>query len=366
MPPDRSLILSVDRDDDIGFKAEIASPVIGREACIEAANRLALVDPEDSDINAIFEAIKIYDELKGRGEQAEIAILSGNHTDMMKGDQKIASDLDQVLRKTGASSCIVVTDGMEDEYVMPIILSRVPVTTVKRVVVAQIPNLESTYYIIKRLFEDPKIARVTLAPLGLAMLLYAIAFLLGYPEVATVIVFGVVGIYLVMKGFGIDELFGLLLDALKLSLRKGRISFVTYIAAALFVSIGIFLGAMDLLRYYPSGGSMGAFMLVVAFLYGSIGWFTAAGLTVGLGMVVDAHINEPESLKRVIVLPFFIGAIGAIAYGASVYSLSVGGVPEFPVSPGSGLQYLAILTMAGLFCALSGVYIRSLLKGQEK
>ena len=43
------LVICVDRDDDIGKKAGIASPVVGRNACLDAAQRLALEDHEDDD-----------------------------------------------------------------------------------------------------------------------------------------------------------------------------------------------------------------------------------------------------------------------------------------------------------------------------
>ncbi len=39
------LVICVDRDNDVGEKAGITTPVIGRDACIEAAQRLALEDP---------------------------------------------------------------------------------------------------------------------------------------------------------------------------------------------------------------------------------------------------------------------------------------------------------------------------------
>jgi len=54
----RLLVICVDRDDDVGEKTGIQTPVVGRNACIEAAQRLALEDPEDADINSIFAAIK--------------------------------------------------------------------------------------------------------------------------------------------------------------------------------------------------------------------------------------------------------------------------------------------------------------------
>ena len=90
MTQGRTLVLSVDRDDDIGWKGKIDSPVIGRAATVKAANTLALADPEDSDVNAIFMAVKIYDELTAKGEDTAIAVIAGNHLHMIEGDRRIA------------------------------------------------------------------------------------------------------------------------------------------------------------------------------------------------------------------------------------------------------------------------------------
>jgi len=100
----RTLVLSVDRDDDIGWKAKVESPAIGRAACLAAANTLALADPEDSDINAIFSAVKIYDELVTNGEEAAIAVVAGNHLHMIDGDRRIATSLEQVIKETKATN----------------------------------------------------------------------------------------------------------------------------------------------------------------------------------------------------------------------------------------------------------------------
>ncbi len=40
------LVICIDKDDDIGVKAEVKSPVIGRAACLDAASRLGAADPE--------------------------------------------------------------------------------------------------------------------------------------------------------------------------------------------------------------------------------------------------------------------------------------------------------------------------------
>ena len=76
-PADRILVLCVDRDDDIGQKTGVTGPVIGREACLDTASRLALADPQESDANAIYQAVRMLDELK-KNHQAEVAILTGH------------------------------------------------------------------------------------------------------------------------------------------------------------------------------------------------------------------------------------------------------------------------------------------------
>ncbi|MDD3857097.1 MAG: DUF373 family protein [Methanoculleus sp.] len=359
MAKERTLVLCVDRDDDLGFKAGIDGPIVGREACLHAATSLALADPEDSDVNAIFETIKLHDELTGRGEEVAVAVICGNHMNLLDGDRRVASSLDAILSATGSTSCIIVTDGAEDEYVLPIIQSRVPVSSVRRVVVNQMPNLEGTYYILRRLLDDPKVSKIVLVPVGLAMLLYAVGYLLGYPEGATIVVVGVIGTYLLFKGIGIDEIFGYLITSLKAALHGGRFTFVSYIAAILLSIVGVILGLISLLEYYSP---FGIIIQMLAFIYGAVAWFTAAGLVASVGKIIDIYLNERGAIQRVIALPFFILAIGAIAYGASVYILSISSeISGFPITSTSGALYIVFAIIGGLLCAFFGVYLQSFL-----
>ncbi|MHC1629585.1 MAG: DUF373 family protein [Methanoculleaceae archaeon] len=357
MSSGRTLILSVDRDDDLGYKAGIQTPVIGRASCLDAANRLALIDPEDSDVNGIFQAIKTYDTLQEERRDVAIALLAGNHTNMLDGDRRIGEDLVQVIDQTGASSCIVVTDGAEDEYIIPLIQSRIPISSIQRVVVSQIPNLEGTYYIIKKLLDDPKVARVVLVPIGLAMLLYATAYLLNYPEIATIIVVGVLGIYLLFKGFGIDEIFSYFLNSLHASLQKGRFTFVSYIAALILIVVGVIMGLTSLLVYYKTAGII---QYLVTFIYGAIGWFLSAGLIASCGKIIDVFLNEREALGRVLALPFFVASLGMIMYGVSVYTLSISEIPAFGIGTDVGVRYIIYAIIGGLVLSLTGVYLQSI------
>lgn len=350
-----TLVLSVDRDDDIGWKANIESPAIGRAACLQAANTLALADPEDSDINAIFSAIKIYDELTEKGEMTAIAVVAGNHLHMIEGDRRIATSLEKVIQETHASNCILVTDGAEDEYVIPIIQSRIPVSSIRRVIVNQMPNLEGTYYILKKFLDDPKISRMVFIPLGLAMILYATAYLLDYPGVATIIVVGVIGGYLLYKGFGLDEIVHSIMDALRISLSRGRFSFVTYTTTILLIIIGFTVGFINVLKFYSTDSSLGLVLYLMTFIYGAVEWLIVAGLITSVGVIIDVYANEREGLGKVIVFPFFVIALGFIFYGTSVFIISVSGVPDFPLSGDTAGKYILYSTVIGIISAIAGV-----------
>ena len=356
MTQGRTLVLSVDRDDDIGWKAKIESPAVGRDACLNAANTLALVDPEDSDINAICSAVKIVDELTAKGEDTVIAVVAGNHLHMIEGDRRIARSLEQVVQNTGATNCILVTDGAEDEYVIPIIQSYIPVSSIRRVIVNQMPNLEGTYYILKKLLDDPKISRMIFIPLGLAMLLYAIAYLLDFPGIATFIVIGVLGFYMLYKGFGLDEIAHGIVDALRLSLQRGRFSFVTYTITILLVLMGIINGFLTMLQYYST--DFGVLYFVMLFIFGAVGWLIAGGLVLSVGIIFDVYTNEREGLAKVIVFPFSVTAVGLILYFASLFTLPVQEISHFPLTPSEAASQIVYFALAGIVSAVSGVIVQ--------
>jgi len=61
----------------------------------------------------------------------------------------------------------------------------------------------------------------------------------------------------------------------------------------------------------------------------------------------------------VIVLPFFISAIGIIIYGISIYMLSLSDIENFPFKDVIGIQYAVFAMIGGLVLAFAGVYIQS-------
>lgn len=204
----KALILAIDRDDDFGQKAGVEGPVIGRDACIDAALKLSLADPEDSDANVVYAAVKLYDELKESGEfeDVEVALITGHPNVGVKSDLELSRQLDEVLQRFPADGVITVTDGAEDEQIFPIITSKVPIISSHRVVVKQSEGIETTYYIIYRylreIMSDPEVAKVVLGIPGMILLLYGIARLIGvwYPNSVKIVSATITGTILLFIG----------------------------------------------------------------------------------------------------------------------------------------------------------------------
>ncbi len=365
----KTLVICVDRDNDIGEKAGLETPVIGREASLSAATKLGLVDPEDSDINAIFEAIRIYERLNSgeEGTGAEVVLIAGDKNVGLESDRKIGHELDEVLSKTSADSAILVSDGAEDEWIIPIMQSRVKIDSVRRVVVKQSEPLESTFYVIKRLFEDPKFSRTFLTPIGLIFIALFISFLVEKPGWAVGLIFGFIGVYILLKGLGRENILMELLETVKQSLYSGKISFVTYICAVVLLLVGTLQGLIGSWDYYLKMGSEveGYVLLGMVFIKCAIGWYVGAGLAPLVGKMMNMLI-EGERIVRQWTILFYIIASGVLLWGGSecIILLSEGNSVMAYIT--LFLSILGAITISLLGMGISW-YVRStLIKGKKE
>lgn len=208
---EKTLIICIDGDDDIGNKAEVKTPVIGREENLKAATQLAVSDPEEADANAMFGAIKLHDRLRRDypDESFEVATIAGSSSGGVEADRKMIKELGEVLRAYDASGVILVTDGFADDALIPIIQSRVPITSIHHVVVKHSERLEETWAVIFRylrmLVEDPYYSRVSLGVPGVLLVIFGFLLASGQVENAGMVTAFVLGAVLFLKGFGLDE-----------------------------------------------------------------------------------------------------------------------------------------------------------------
>ncbi|MEO9277440.1 MAG: DUF373 family protein [Nitrososphaera sp.] len=205
----RLLVICVDRDDDIGVKAGVTTPVVGRNACIEAAQRLALEDPEDADSNSIFAAVKTFEDLVSKGYQTEVAIVSGTERKGVQGDEKIVSQVKAIIEKFSANGAVIVSDGEDDESVIPIIQNVLPIVSVKRVVMRVSRSVEYSYAVFGRYLKaiafDSKYSKFFLGVPGILLVIGGIATVLGLTREIFAVLVSVLGGAFLIRAFDVDR-----------------------------------------------------------------------------------------------------------------------------------------------------------------
>jgi putative membrane protein len=316
------LVLCVDRDGDLEAKAGVKTPVVGRELNLDAAVNLALRDPEEPDANAMFEAIRVYDRLKSENnpkETFEIATLSGSEFGGVGADRKIVAGLSDLLKSFPASEVILVTDGYSDEAVLPLVQSRVPVTSVRRIVVKHSESIEETAALfsryLKMILENPRYSRLALGLPGLLILMLGVFSLFGWVQYYVIAFVLVLSLSLLVKGFGVDkaakDLFRWMREYSPPPLRV-QISTFSAIAGALSVLLGVYLGWTQAASSVTLPQDIGALLYTLPqiagfFIEGSI-TLVVAGLCVALlGRAIRWYLEHDARLLRNAALIVIIG-----------------------------------------------------------
>ncbi len=334
---ERTLVLCVDRDDDLGVKAGIETPILGRGENINAAVQLALRDPEEPDANAIFEAVRIFDRLtetvEKEGGQCQIATLAGSELGGVGADRKLVSEFNEVLKTFPATDIVLVVDGFADETILPLIQSRVPVTSVRRITVRHSQSIEETVWLfsryLKMLIENPRYARIALGLPGLLLIVIGILSvfnLLVYTWIAFLIVLGT---FLAIKGFGIDKAvrsFYIWVKEYTPPPFPVQISSFSAVAGALLVGIGFYQG---LSQTSAEVSRLPSPPLIISEWVGLLprlaGWFLSNSITlivIGIcillsGRAIRWFFERDNRLWRTIVVVVVVAWSSRVFYEAS-------------------------------------------------
>ena len=203
------LVICIDRDDDLGRKTGISTPVVGRNECIEAAQRLALEDPEDADSNSIFFAVKTYEDLVSKGYKAQVITVTGVENRGVQADEKVASEIKSVLKKFSANGAVIVSDGEDDEMVIPVIQNVIPVISVQRVVMQVSRTIEHSYAVfgkfLKLVMYNPKYSKFFLGVPGILLLIGGIGAVTGYNAEIFAVLVTILGGAFLIRAFDIDK-----------------------------------------------------------------------------------------------------------------------------------------------------------------
>ena len=356
------LVLCVDLDDDLGRKTGRETPVIGREAVTAAAVDLATVDPEDSDVNVLFQGINVHEELSGTSDQeVEIAAVTGVDGSDVQANRKVGEEIDRVLAELSASDeirAVIITDGAQDESVLPVIRSRMPIDGVRRVVVRQAQNLESMYYTIKQVLADPETRGTILVPLGILLLIYPLVVLANLFEIAGAVVLGLIsallGLYSLFRGLGLESTIDATADHARNVLYAGRVMLITHVVALALLVVGGVQGyeTLEIVRSaVGDGGPITVGTALAAFVQGFVQWAAVAGITSSLGQITDEYLAG-EFRWRYLNAPFYVVAIAVVLYALSGFFLPpIAGLTTFTL--GDLALALAAGTLLGVLSTLT-------------
>jgi putative membrane protein len=221
----------------------------------------------------------------------------------------------------------------------------------------QSANLESTYYIIKHAFNDPKISQTFFVPLGLAALIYAFFLLIDYSQGAIIGILAAIGLYMLYRGF--SDTVDLYWKKLKDSFYSGRMAFFTYTAAAFFIVLATLLGLMEVWSLYTSGGIWyyGIVPLFTTFINRAIWLYVLALLFADAGKIIDCKQRGEPSVKYMIPA-LFVLSLGFLFWGATNYLISMNPVlAGGQVDPGSGIQIFVYSIVIAIILSLVGIRI---------
>ncbi|MGI0071913.1 MAG: DUF373 family protein [Thermoplasmata archaeon] len=340
------LVVCIDRDDDLGRKASVAGPVVGRANVLEAAVRLGTADPEDSDTNALFAAVGLLDELSATGEECEVCVLTGSGKVGVLSDRRVADQFDSVLARTAAKSAYLVSDGAEDEFLFPILASRVKVDGVRRVYVRQNASIESTYYTVVRALKDPKLRAKTVLPFALVLLI------LGIAAASNLLIWGVIGlaivlgVYLIFWTFDIDEA---IIDSIRgasTDIRQGSVAFGFGLFAIALVGVGFLSGynsyvastapPLDRLLYLLQSA-------ILWWLFGAMVWET--------GRAIRRTLSRGRFPRSFAVATTSIVGIGLVSFGIVLlvqFLQAIGGPARLPLLVGLLIAGFGLIVGAGV------------------
>jgi len=342
------LVICIDRDDDLGRKTGIPTPVVGRDACIEAAQRLALEDPEDADSNSIFYAVKTYEDLVSKGYNAQVITVTGVENRGVQADEKVASQIKSVLKKFSANGAVIVSDGEDDEMVIPVIQNVIPVISVQRVVMQVSRTIEHSYAVfgkfLKLVMYNPKYSKFFLGVPGILLLIGGIGAVTGYNAEIFAVLVSILGGAFLIRAFDIDKAWANWAKPTP----EGFTRMFTLITGLILIAASVPAGIATVSTVYTSGNVEIANLLTNEVVVGQFVSGMIPFLWIGLGTIfvgilfsnwLNRKLRHISDLLRIIVLVALYPTVhqftNILMYEESSFSLILPLVAGFAVTAAS-------------------------------
>ena len=263
-------------------------------------------DPEESDTNAILGALSQHDNLSeslGDDDEVEIAILTGDEKVGIRSDRAIAAQLEEIVTTFQPDKAILVTDGAEDESVLPIIQSQVRIDHVEKIIVKQSKGIEGTYYYIVKALEDPKWRAKIMIPFGLVLAILGLGIMLP-AEIGGIVIGAlplVTGLYIFSKGAGIETTVNRVIQEMRDNADAAMFSSLLWTAT---VFSAIFAVAEGYQEYTLLVSDSTTSVLWLEVTHAALAWIVIAFLTSTAGFMF-LRLRRGSFSGRLIVLSIF-------------------------------------------------------------
>jgi len=183
------------------------------------------------------------------------------------------------MQDYNATEAILVSDGYSDEAVLPLVQSRVPVSSVRRIVIKHSESIEETAALfskyVRLLVDNPRYSRIALGVPGLLFFLLGILAIIGYVNYYLIAIIIIFGGFMLVKGFGVDksakDLYKWAREYSPPPIRV-QISNYTTVAGILCVAVSIYLGVTSAATFVAG---------IVEPTVDLAGWLTAAPAIAG-------------------------------------------------------------------------------------
>jgi putative membrane protein len=307
----------------------------------------------------MFEAIRVYDRLISENkpdEIFEIATVSGSELGSVSADRKIVAELGEVLKFFPASEVILVTDGYTDEAVLPLIESRVPVSSVRRIVVKHSESIEETAALFSRYFktilENPRYSRIALGLPGLLFLILGILAIFGLVHYYLMAFIIVLGVYMFVKGFGVDKMLKRAYTWIKEYSPPPlpvQISAFSTLAGILCVAIGFYLGYDEASPLVDASNWLSVFSPQVAghFIIGSKDLVIVGVCVALIGRAIRWYFERDARLLRNAALIVLVGWTRQILEAAS----------NILINPKIGYEILIFSIVIGILLGIASLLL---------
>jgi putative membrane protein len=281
--------------------------------------------------------------------------------------------LENVLEMVKPDRVVLVSDGAEDEYIFPMVASRVKVDSVKRVFVKQAPTVEGTYYIMVKMLKDDKVRKRLLFPIGLVFAILGVFSLLPKVfeymetpsfELVASMGFGFLGIalglYLIFYAYHVGERTMSGLSRTTKAVKSGSQMIPFAVLTLVFLIAGVAAG----LNAADSATTDDLLMKILLFMGGTLWLWMFAAFSYALGKFVNLYLDDAKIHWTYIVTILSIFAIGFIIQGAidaTMFFLGYQSYDELFL----GLEIFAGFLLAG-FSGLLNSSLRSQVSRSEE